>query len=188
MVTFETHDNGGRAFRVKISKQQNVSVSRITYDDEDNKVYTRLLDFVYLHKWIGVGVTEFSWGPQHTAEQKKVADLFSRGNACLFQTTENGYIFVGTSVISFQLPRAEEVLFFESIVGNNDVPYPWMATEKNVYFLCFPESTIPYVPLKHFIGSKDYYATFYGHDDRYPQNVRKQMTRHLRVKTLADRD
>lgn len=190
MVIFETHDNGGRAFRVKIFRQE-VTVDRITYHEEDSgeetKRYVRVTKFDCLNHWIGAGVTEFSWGPQETVTQKRIADLFSRGNACLFQKSQREFVFVGACMISFQLPRGETFQYFESVVGNNDVPYPWMATEKNVYFLVDEDPTIPYVALKHFIGSKDFYSTFYGHDDRYKKEEMKQWTRHLPVKILAER-
>lgn len=188
MVVYCTHDNGGRAFRVKLIGNH-AEIDRINYDGEtDSKSFSPVIAFKFVNKWIGVGVTEFSWGELKTPAQKRKAANFSKGNSCLFQVKDNTYIFAGDAVFSFRLPRAESIVYFESVVGNNDVPYPLIATQKQVYFLIYAEKGIPVVPIGLLAGSKDYYDTFYGHDDLNRKDDIDRKKKQLKVKVIASRD
>jgi hypothetical protein len=202
MPVYETHDNGGRAFQVRIQSREAI-VSRLVESDDDDELLVAdppITTFRFLKKWIGVGVEMFSWGrPVDTAKQKNEVRKFSLGNSCLFQVSGQQYIFVGTCVISFSLPRGEVVKRFKSLVGNNDVPYPWLQTNKNVYFLIESvkrqppnqirseeAANIAFVPLRHLVKSRDFYQTYYGHDGLYPKGLRETFAKPLKIQVLAD--
>lgn len=121
------HDNGGRPFLVKISGSD-VSIYRIpkTSKNSDNtkeENYSKLL--LQFHQpqkiWIG---QDFS------------RDKFFEGNSILLQINAHTYIYIGSEIYQFELAEAQEkVKSYTSPVGNSDVPYPYLVTNKNIYFM-----------------------------------------------------
>lgn len=55
------------------------------------------------------------------------------GNTILLQSGPKQYIFVGPTIYSFK--ALDEIVEFVSLVGNNDVPYPYAVDAQKKYYL-----------------------------------------------------
>jgi len=117
------HDNGGRPFMAVVSKTL-VSIYKPSSDfwnGEDELEYDELLlKFRHpLHIWIGEDL-----------------DGMFKGNSILIQSSKHKFVFVGGEIYSFRLASLnEKVEEYVSPVGNSDVPYPYLVTNQNVYFM-----------------------------------------------------
>jgi len=108
-------DNGGNPFTVHVYKTQ-VEV----YRENDNK-----LIFTFDHPlkvWIGDSMSH---------------DKGDDGNSIVVQIKHDTYVYIGSEIYQFQLSDAKEkVVEYVSHIGNSGVPYPYLLTNKNIYFMC----------------------------------------------------
>ena len=114
-----THDNGGRPFLVSISDE----TKNVTIFGCDTKSPYLLKEYKNL-KNIFLGCD---------SNYPKFA-----GNSILLKVTETIYIFIGNEIYQFE--TNEEIIFYHSLVGNSDVPYPVAVGNDNAYFMldkCF---------------------------------------------------
>ena len=137
METYTTLDNGGKPFKVIISKKQKsfivYKLTRIEFDHNYNIISTeynkKVVDTKFLHIFIGKSpknkMTNFSKG------YGKKFD----GNTILAQLKSNTYMYIGETVYTFEVDSDETILAYQSPVGNNFVPYPYAISNKRVYFL-----------------------------------------------------
>jgi len=140
---FRVHDNGGRPFEVTVDRMKNtVAVAKLRDDadddddglccDESKWVYDPLMSWNYRQIWIGQGTMY----PHEDQGQK------TYGNTILLEPIESKMsarttlVAVMHIIFSFQLQEEGEfVTRYVSRIGNNDVPYPYVETNKNVYLL-----------------------------------------------------
>ena len=116
---YKTHDNQGRPFLVCVGKKE-VQIFR-TRDD--------VLIKSYPYKKVYIGKSPLTPMTKTTGGHGK--DFV--GNSILVHIMKNRYVFIGERVYEFTMQ--DSVVRFFSPVGNNDVPYPLLLGEKNVYFL-----------------------------------------------------
>jgi len=172
-----THDNGGRAFQVRISSDGS-TVSAYErppklllardYDKYDNAEYSTLTGtWQAEHVFVGTSrpcaTTRFSGG---------IGKRFE-GNTILvhLKDAQNPlkYLFIGERIATFTAP--EPITHYYSPVGNSDVPYPVARTQSFALFLGHEHV---YFPIKSFesvsASDADYteawgdlYGERYGH-------------------------
>jgi hypothetical protein len=149
-----THDNGGRAFLVKITKESvqvfkrgtNVYVldSDFSENDQDNlwmfneHVITFHPEHVFIGKAQKNAMTRFSCGYGKDFD----------GNSILLHLGKNKYAFIGEEVYTFSVLNKDPILKFYSPVGNSDCPFAYGVSEKNVYFLSLGSQHV--IPIDEF--------------------------------------
>jgi hypothetical protein len=160
-----THDNGGRPFKVTVTKQQVTVHTCPRTDEEDWSMddYTvPVARFDYPKKvWVG------DWNDGYEKD-------FFKGNCILLQLTIDKYVFIGERIYEFHLLPGEKVKAFVADVGNNDVPYPYLTTNKKHLYFLLPDTPV-YVPLE-VIGEGDPYQVYYGHEPM-PEAFRSKHSR-----------
>jgi hypothetical protein len=122
--SYYTHDNGGRAFKV------------VTLSHDDRcwvnvyKKRVRIASYSPRKVFIGKSpknhMTSFSGGHGESFD----------GNSILLHMHDNQYIFIGSSIQSFE--AYDQMVRFVSPVGNSDVPYPYAYDASgNAYLFAF---------------------------------------------------
>lgn len=114
--TFLIHDNGGRPFKVIISK------STVELYAEDEK-----LDYCYVHSRTFFNVLRVFIGEDTNLDTSTSLRKKFRGNCILLQVRDFEYVWIGMFVMRFKFP--EVITGFYSPVGNNDVPYSMASSE-----------------------------------------------------------
>jgi len=114
-------ETGVSVFRIPKTNKKDKDDDNDEKDDE--KKYTKLL--LHFPKplkiWIGQDVSK---------------ETFFEGNSILLQISSQTYVFIGCEIYEFELAEPDEkVKSYHSPVGNSDVPYPYLVTNKNVYFM-----------------------------------------------------
>jgi hypothetical protein len=134
---YEIFDNGARPFAVYV-RSRLVSIYLLSEDGEEKE----LMSFEHPKKvWIGQDIVEPKFN----------------GNSILVRTTNTEYVFIGDHIYSFQLASPDEkVKKYISVVGNSGVPYPYLLTNKNIYFM-----------IDNCYASLKYYDDDDLHDDPY---------------------
>ena len=120
MKTFQTHDNGGRSFRVQIKDKTTVNVFKndgFMPNDETIK-WTLWKTLKPLKVFIGHDPAEAY-----------------RGNSILLQMSPNKYMFIGDRINTFSLVAGDEVHAFYSPIWGSDVAYPVIVGQKNTYMV-----------------------------------------------------
>jgi hypothetical protein len=182
MKQYLIHDNGGRPYLVKLDK----SVADIYTYDKNAEVYDKhgnekpitkkdytILVKSYKYKTAHVGssplneMTKFSGGHGRKFH----------GNTVLLQLTDKRYVFIGHQIFEFTMD--EKVVTYLSPVGNNDVPYPYIVGENNVYFLLdkkfVSKSEFP-IKFKKNMKRDLYNFYYFGTDELDPlKNIAKKM-------------
>lgn len=158
-IEYETRDNGGRPFTVKISDDKKVQVYKSEWDDEDN--HSLVLLQTYHPEEILIGksplndVTKFSGahGPEYD------------GNSILLHLGELKYVFIGDSMYSFSTKHS--IVKLISPIGNSDVPYPYAydnSENKNYYLLSHSEHvTFPTSSLDSKFDPNDPYTLYWNY-------------------------
>jgi hypothetical protein len=128
-TTFETHDNGGRPFRVEIthgSKEALESSKLGVYVDvKEVKVLQDMGDRKFVERENIHNVQKVFIGVDPDS-------LTFLGNSLLVRSYDK-YIFIGTEIYEFSSP--EPILFLCSPVGPNDVSYPVALSSTFIYFM-----------------------------------------------------
>jgi len=130
--TYETHDNGGRPFKVVVSGN-NVNVFRedcdgYDYDDNTNK-YDNNPSFTFEPTQIFIGKSSYN---RMTAFSGGHGSEFD-GNSILLKIKDRTYVYIGCCIFSFD--AIDEIVEYQSPVGNNDVPYPYAIDATGRYYL-----------------------------------------------------
>jgi hypothetical protein len=118
-ISYLTHDNGGRPFKVKIySSRVDVWAYSVFVPMQPEQVYDqKVAGFDDVSKvWLGGNGDDL-------------------GHAILLEMADGKFVFIGGDIFELTLSDGERFEKFISYVGNSDVPYPWMVTDRNVYFL-----------------------------------------------------
>ena len=131
--SYETHDNGGRPFRVEIQGMK-VSVwkNMNSYELVNGKFTTvehpakHLFDLTADEVFIG---KKSSKGGYDGLKPKD-----AEGNSILLQKGSK-YMFIGHVIYEFSAVKDDTIEFFYSDIGNSDVPYPFAIGKTHVYIL-----------------------------------------------------
>lgn len=140
-VTYFTHDNGGRPFKVTLKSSGVVKIFVSTAIVPkggiivfEPKLYTRFLK--------GYDASNIFIGKSPLNETTKFSGAYGKpfdGNSILLKlnnlshSTSNKYIFIGSRIFEFE--TEEPILKFYSTISNNDVPYPVAFTKSHVYIM-----------------------------------------------------
>jgi len=148
---YEIHYNGSRPFFVEdFPKQKQLTLFSSNYsynsgkDEKDKKLET----FKYLNCWLGDPSSD-SWGD------------YEKGSTILLQKNKSKFIFIGSTVVEFELAPGDSPVKFMNPIGNSDVPLPYLIGKHNIYLFSMKDVR---VPIELFDMTKDIYAQFWGHD------------------------
>jgi hypothetical protein len=123
-----THQNGGRPFMVIINKNnKHIEVYKISkdYKSYDKKVFNTH----YQKLFLGSDPKNYSYvigGPNYSKKKD--------GNSILLKISDYVYVFIGTIIYTFKT-QEDEILKYFSLVGNNDVPYPYAVSKTKTYLM-----------------------------------------------------
>lgn len=134
-----THDNGGRPFRVTISKDgKQVDIAKCIYP-EWRKVPKDYEDARYYQPLVTYSVSRVLLGddPENVYSERSDWVKGWRGNSVLAELTPNSYLYIGESVYEFSTSGKSPITMYRSPVGNNDVPYPFAVDSEYVYLFAY---------------------------------------------------
>lgn len=167
---YEILDNGGRPFLAKIYK------SRIDIfgNQEDEKNFGKLLLEIKNYEKVFLGTNR---GPDSRY-------IYEKGNNILVKTGKLEYILIGMEIRKFS--TSEEILEFESPIGNSGVPIPTGISEKYSYILGDDMMAIPNLILpKIYPHPWDNYIEIFYNEPELAKFIDKQYE--LKYKVLVPR-
>jgi hypothetical protein len=152
---YDIHNNGGRPYTVKVCRNKNF------FEIYEN-IYTKrkLLGkkIIYCNNYINIFIGD-NCG-KHVDDRFCLPGGFSLGNSILVKVGVkkdlNRYLYIGDHVYFFYTD--EEITFYCSPIGRNDVPYPYAVSNSKIYFLI--EDPLQ-VEKKDFHSEEDYYDQLY---------------------------
>jgi hypothetical protein len=153
---YNTHDNGGRPFKVIIDNNT-VEIHKQISGDPD--VYDPIL--IYHPEKVFVGKSPLNSMTQYSGGYGDAYD----GNAILLKMPHDSYIFIGSVIFSFY--AIAPITDLISPVGNSDVPYPYAIDSNNNYYMLIENVIIKNVP-KEF---KDDAYTYYYNNINITHNI-----------------
>lgn len=125
-----THDNGGRPFVVYLAN--NTATVYTIPSDEDNQYYDEDCGYSDTHRMVYTKMV-YQSSYQQVFIGHSPFDNFTEwsgghgpkflGNSILLHLSDLSYVFIGEMIKSFT-SRAP-IVYYQSSVGNNDVPYPY---------------------------------------------------------------
>ena len=175
MPTYKIHDNGGTPFTVAVNKEdKTVVVTRWTYDIDTDKPVKGPVVLTTGYEEIWLGRHTLRYDPDHYYHGPG-----QLGNSILLRMKANTYIWIGWKILQFTLPSNETVVHFDSPIGNNDVPYPTLFTDRRALLMIEGIS----LPIDVLNPKQDPYAQYYGH---IGPSLKKHATR-FRAKVLVPR-
>jgi hypothetical protein len=148
---YEIHYNGSRPFFVEdFPKQKQLTLfsSAYSYDSGKDEKAGKIATFKYLNCWLGDPSSD-SWGD------------YEKGSTILLQKNKTKFIFIGSTVVEFELAPGDAPVKFMNPIGNSDVPLPYLIGKQNIYLFSMKDVR---VPIELFDLTKDIYAQFWGHD------------------------
>ena len=130
--TFRTMFNGAYPFQVDVDRNQ-VRISALVDGTDDQ--YQELRTFTFMEFFVGRSpVTKMSsYSGGHGPRFDGNSVLFLKDISIKDKDTTFEYVWVGSLYGTFRVPN--KIVFYQSEVGNNDVPYPWAVDDQtNVIF------------------------------------------------------
>jgi hypothetical protein len=153
MPKYFIHDNYSKPYLV-IIKDDLAEIYKGTKDNNYDKLYKK---YKFIKKYIG----KSSGLSKACAHKKEDSKLFN-GNTILLQLTLNKFVYIGSKIYEFNIK--EKVKKYYSPVGNNDIPYPIILTDKYVYFMLDKQKILlDNIPKN--INYEDAYSSFYNIND-----------------------
>jgi len=181
------HDNGSRPFLVYLkSNSPNVYIYKqiddIGYIEEDaDKYYLKLVK-----TYDNVAKTYVPLGHEIVLNDKIVIDPENKGNTILLQLQNGRCVVIGFNLMEFDLEEGDAIKNYYSLIGANDVPYPVIVGQKNIYFVAgdngvYRQQSCQGLNKKQLI---DGYTYFYGHE----KGISGTMTSLRNEEVIIDRD
>lgn len=137
-IEYFTHYNGGDAFHVAIDGNK-VYLSHVIYDEHNDKDQKGDLAKTYIAEKIFIGNSYINGWTLFSGGYGPGFD----GNSFLLKLKGLEYLHIGTEVFSFQ--AESEITDYYSMVGNNDVPYPFAVDKKkNCYLMIEGNILLPF--------------------------------------------
>lgn len=152
---YQIHDNGGRPFTVNVDGRKNeLTIYVNEYDPVANEVKPPKLfkSYRFLDLWPGDD-------PLHLYRKQLGWKSSWKGNTILAKIAAEKYLYIGSEIYEFELVDGDEPVLYESYVGNNDVPYPYLIGKTHTY-LFIEGVKVENAALKL---KEDAYAQYYGH-------------------------
>jgi hypothetical protein len=147
MPTYFIHNNYSKPYYVVI--KDNISeIYKFNNSDKPIKKYK------FIKKYIG----KSSGLSKACAHKKEESKLFN-GNTIVLQLTTTKFVYIGSTIYEFSIK--EKVKKYYSPVGNNDVPYPVLLTNKYIYFM-LDRKKIALENVPKNIIYEDAYSLFYN--------------------------
>lgn len=174
------HDNGGRPFYVEIFPKE-IKIFKATSlgQENDGKLEFRAFKFFKSfedYEKIFIGKSPINEMTKFSGGHGKEFD----GNSILVKLKENTYLYIGMDIYTFE--SGEEIIGYESSVGNNDVPYPIGFSKNNVYLMI----EYVYYP-KEMARGKDAYSIYYGNDKKTEKIDEKKVKKFKHKKMVHKR-
>ena len=172
-------DNGGTPFIVHLSglKGPGVADVRVIPEDVSDEIIDMPRDdprvvaaykpwrrVAYSRAWLGKD-------PGEPGQEAKPRGFLARmlssrpswwhgGNSLLLQTGPRRYMYIGSEIFDFSLPKDEPgIQAYVSIMGNSAVPYPYAVGARNTYLM------LEYVYISNSLRTEqDPYDQWYWHD------------------------
>lgn len=152
---YDTHDNGGRPYRVYVDGSKVRIYSLLEDSQEDKLIKSLTVKEVYIGKSTGKAD-----GADHRPSE---ANKFV-GNSVLLHVSGKKYMFIGHKIYEFDMEDTVDSYF--SKIGRNDVPYPVILGTQYVYFMLdhtyVPRSIFPALKAEQW---EDAYSYYYGFVD-----------------------
>ena len=152
---YDTHDNGGRPYRVYVDGSK-VSIYSLLEDSQEDKLIKSL---TVKEVYIGKSTGKADGADHRPSEAKKFL-----GNSVLLHVSGKKYMFIGHKMYEFDMEDAVDSYF--SKIGRNDVPYPVILGTQYVYFMLdhtyVPRSIFPVLRAEQW---EDAYSYYYGFVD-----------------------
>lgn len=169
---YSIHDNGGKPFIV-YDKGGSVDVYIQKFDLDKNayKEPVFFKSFSYKHIFPGDDPKGFGYKEPGT-----------KGNSILLELKSGNYLFIGWKIQEFSLVKGDKAVQYYSVIGNNDVAYPYLIGKTHTYFM-IEEKVAPNEYLDH---NRDPYAQLYGHIEA-PKGSLKSIAKKLKMKTIHKR-
>jgi hypothetical protein len=161
MKTYFTHDNGGRPFMVQIIDdvisvyKQDLDSNSDEEDYEDTSTYNKKIKTIKSYEKVFIGKDNSNTGKYYNG---KGDDKRFLGNSILVKLTKHKYIYIGNIIYKFK--TKDEIIKYESFVGNSDVPYPYAIGTEYTY-LMIEDASIPNNILTNF-ANEDPYEIYYN--------------------------
>ena len=156
--SFFTHDNGGRPIAVKLFPDENVvKIFLRKYSTEKESYKTERKPIFIFNRvstvFIGYGILQEIVGRFAKRMKKFLPETL--GNAFgIVQTNDYGFevfTYIGISIEKLRLGKGEKVIRYQSMVGNNDVPYGFLLTSKGVYSFISNNCENAFIPTEKLI-------------------------------------
>ncbi len=170
---YKIHDNGGTPFHAFVQPKR-VEVMQMKWNKETEKDEEGPIVFETPVKKVYIGEDTMRIG-------YKPMSAFSKGNSLLAQISANEYVYIGWKIQRFQPIKGDEIVRFESPIGNSDVPYSF-AVGKDYTYLLIEEKVVPNSVLDM---KKDPYEQYYDWKDETPEVGKAAKS--LRMKTIVKR-
>ncbi len=134
--TYYTHDNGGRPFKVVITKGgKHIDIYKCNYPDlhapdkyETARYYEYALGFDVLRVMLGDD-------PDNSFKNKPEWVRKWIGNSILAEISSGKYLYIGDTVFTFNTSGKSPITKYISPVGNSDVPYPYALDSEFAYLM-----------------------------------------------------
>lgn len=172
MPTYKIHDNGGTPFTVSLNGSK-ATVTRWDFDWNADKSVRGpvVLETEYHHAWIGKNKRKYDGYWDESGQL---------GNSILLAVGSHKFVWIGWKILQFELGAGEEVTDFDSPIGNNDVPYPVVYTNKRVLLMIEEKA----LPIEAVDPKLDPYGQFYGF---IGTGGLKKLAKKFRAKVLVKR-
>lgn len=161
---YDTIDNGARPFRVIITKNK-IIIFKLEYLYSKSKERYYINETIkpivikkYKNVFIGKNIKKYSY----------YSSPFT-GNTILVEIKAKTYLYVGEAIKLFHFE--EPIIKYVSIMGNNDVPYPFALTKN--YAILLIEDII----LERNFGDIDPYQVYYNYSKKYFPKYKKLKTK-----------
>lgn len=188
-----THDNGVRPFLVYVSPNIDGRHVITVYTYRSSKYFVP--ENAKPKKWMYIErKAKFQTKKRKKGEKNPVVfigrgDAFRGknkfiGNSILVQVQGKKYVHIGIEIFEFETPQENDIVRYQSIVGNNDVPYPAAIGQKNkdgkrnIYYL------LDYLfgPMKMNRGD-DVYGRYYN-----DKNIQRETKNLMSFKRIVERN
>jgi|LakMenEpi03Aug12_release.lakeMendotaPanAssembly.Ray.scaffolds.fasta_scaffold150130_3 hypothetical protein len=132
-------DDGAKVFIVYIIKG-NITIYRIPKKIDNNNE-----SYIFMHDWIQYLKLPknmlYSQKVLHFNKPKKIyigksfkdSEIFD-GNSILLHLSGNKYVYIGASIVQFNIQKEDIIEKFWSPIGNN-IPYPFIIGKENIYIM-----------------------------------------------------
>ena len=141
-------------------------------------MYSELIKVYKNIEKVYIGCSQKNKTTEYSEEYGKLFD----GNSILVHIKNNKYTYIGSEIYEFSIN--DSIIKFYSTIGNNNVPYPVILGQYNVYFMLDKS----YLSRKLFpidmtdtdwSNSYDYY--YYGYEDTPPLNIKSKKMKNIKT-------